>query len=316
MSDNLANPKLWWAAAAIFAALAIGTAVRLMGLRGVPQDVADKRLSSLKTWWTVMTVLIASAFLGAMGLAVLFTAISFISLREFARMNPETQRNRQLENMAYLLIPLNYFCILMRWPQVFAVFLPLVSIGSFSTVLILHSQTEGFTHRAARAVWGLLVTVYFPAHAVLLSALPPESNPVAGVAGWFLLLVILTMWNDIAQALVGRRIGKHKMRPLVSPRKTWEGFWGGAIATSLLAVGLAPWLTPLSPAQAALSGLVIALAGSCGDLNMSAVKRDAGVKDSGQILPGQGGMLDRIDSLTFSAPAFYYLIVFMVEAAR
>lgn len=316
MNGSLANPSFWWTAAAIFAALAVGTLFRLVQLHQAANDAGRKRLDSMKTWWVLASLLFASALLGRTGLAVLFAVISLISLREFVRISPGMQQTRHLVQIAYLLIPLNYFCIAMGWSYAFAVFLPLASVGSISTLLIFHSQTTGFVSSAARAVWGLLLTAYCPAHAVLLCALPPESNPVAGVVGWLFLLVILTVSNDIAQALVGRRVGKRKMRPLVSPRKTWEGFCGGVAATALLSVALAPWLTPLSRVEAALAGLVIALAGSCGDLNMSAVKRDAGVKDSGHILPGQGGMLDRIDSLTFSAPAFYYLVVFMVETAR
>jgi phosphatidate cytidylyltransferase len=134
----------------------------------------------------------------------------------------------------------------------------------------------------------------------------------------------LTETNDIAQALVGRRIGAHPITPQVSPHKTWEGLLAGIGITMAAATALAPLLTPLAteaaPSWATLgllapwvwplgAGLVIALAGFLGDLNISAVKRDAGVKDSSHALPGMGGVLDRIDSLTLTAPVFYWLIV-------
>jgi phosphatidate cytidylyltransferase len=131
---------------------------------------------------------------------------------------------------------------------------------------------------------------------------------VAGGAGWFLFLMRLTEFDDIAQALVGRSIGRRKIAPVVSPHKTWAGFVGGVLLTSLLAGLLGRWLTPWQPTVAMLAGLLISLAGFLGDLNISGIKRDRGVKDSSNLLPGQGGVLDRIDSLTFAAPAFYGFI--------
>jgi phosphatidate cytidylyltransferase len=153
---------------------------------------------------------------------------------------------------------------------------------------------------------------------------PDVLNPVGGAVGWFIFLVLLTETNDIAQALVGRRVGAHSITPKVSPHKTWEGLVGGIGVTMAAAMALAPLLTPLTSATAPAwttldwlaplvwplaAGLAIALAGFLGDLNISAVKRDAGVKDSSHALPGMGGVLDRIDSLTLTAPVFYWLIV-------
>ena len=99
----------------------------------------------------------------------------------------------------------------------------------------------------------------------------------------------------------------------MSPNKTWAGFYGGVVATMLLAIVLAQLLTPLSTMHAVIAGLLIALIGLFGDLNMSAIKRDVNVKDSSDLLPGQGGILDRVDSLTFTAPAFYYYVSFVSE---
>ena len=111
---------------------------------------------------------------------------------------------------------------------------------------------------------------------------------------------------------------------VVSPHKTWQGFVLGVLTTIGVAVAvLAPWLTPLADwprtvvaaslprvpyLPAAVAGLLIAVAGFFGDITMSALKRDAGVKDSSHLLPGQGGILDRIDSLTFAAPVFFYFV--------
>ncbi len=140
--------------------------------------------------------------------------------------------------------------------------------------------------------------------------------------GMFVYLVLLTETNDIAQALWGRRFGRHKIMPRISPHKTWEGFLLGAATTFIVSLPLAYALTPLTNCPlhlgefqvhipylpSAIAGILIAVGGFWGDVTFSAIKREAGVKDSGSLLPGQGGILDRVDSLTFTAPVFFYFV--------
>ena len=144
----------------------------------------------------------------------------------------------------------------------------------------------------------------------------------AGSVGLFLYLVVLTESNDIAQALWGRKFGRHAITPRVSPHKTWEGFLLGAGTTVVLSLALAPVLTTLTTCSLRLAGrtahvpylpavlaaLLVACGGFFGDVTISAIKREVGVKDSGSLLPGMGGILDRIDSLTFTAPLMFYFV--------
>ena len=121
-------------------------------------------------------------------------------------------------------------------------------------------------------------------------------------------LVLVVVAADIGAYFSGKRFGKHKLAVLVSPAKTWEGFWGGIICCVLLAV-LLWYLLPDQAAHISLSSVVAvtvttALASVVGDLTVSMVKRESGVKDSGSLLPGHGGMLDRLDSLCGAAPVF------------
>ena len=130
--------------------------------------------------------------------------------------------------------------------------------------------------------------------------------PGRGVTG--VISFALTESNDIAQYLWGKSCGRRKVVPKVSPGKTLEGLMGGVITIMIASLIIGPLLTPLNTLQALLAGLLIGISGFCGDVVMSAIKRDIGVKDSGKLLPGHGGLLDRIDSLIFTAPVFFYFI--------
>jgi phosphatidate cytidylyltransferase len=152
-----------------------------------------------------------------------------------------------------------------------------------------------------RSLMGLLVLA--PAW---LSAVFLLSYPRGGAL--MVVMVLVVAAADIGAYFSGKNFGKHKLAPLVSPAKTWEGFWGGILGCVVLAIIL--W--QLLPGQAAHIGLpsvigvtvTTALASVVGDLTVSMVKRESGVKDSGSLLPGHGGVLDRLDSLSGAAPVF------------
>jgi phosphatidate cytidylyltransferase len=123
-----------------------------------------------------------------------------------------------------------------------------------------------------------------------------------------LMLLLVIIWaNDIFAYLIGRKFGRHKLAPVISPKKTIEGAIGGLVFGVLAAVA-SRWIfiPQISVVHLVLMGLLIGAIGQIGDLCESIVKRAANVKDSGGILPGHGGMLDRVDSLLFGAPAMYY----------
>jgi phosphatidate cytidylyltransferase len=184
--------------------------------------------------------------------------------------------------------------------------------------LLVAQETGRFLETAGTMFIGLMLIVFLLSHAVLLFSLDDWRILPAGGAGLFLYLVILTELNDITQALWGRMLGRHKITPRVSPNKTWEGFLLGAGTTVAAGLALAPYLTPFvdwtlyigemsaAYAPALAASLLIAVGGFFGDLTVSAVKREVGVKDTGDMLPGQGGILDRIDSLIFTAPLYFY----------
>jgi phosphatidate cytidylyltransferase len=122
-------------------------------------------------------------------------------------------------------------------------------------------------------------------------------------------ILIAVFADDTAAFLIGRAIGRHRMAPAISPGKSWEGFVAGTTAAVLVAFFALYEQEFLTIPEALTLGAVVAVAATIGDLFESAVKRDFGVKDSGRLLGGHGGMLDRMDSLLFAGPAAYYTIL-------
>ncbi len=155
--------------------------------------------------------------------------------------------------------------------------------------------------RVMRSLMGLLIL-----SSAWLAAVYLLSFPRGGLLMVALVLVVAA--TDIGAFFAGTRFGRHKLAERVSPAKTWEGFWGGMASAVALAL-LLWWVIPARMAHVSLAAVVVvvlltALASVLGDLTVSMVKRESGVKDSGSLLPGHGGLLDRLDSLCSAAPVF------------
>lgn len=160
---------------------------------------------------------------------------------------------------------------------------------------------------------GALYTGGLLGYAPLLDALSEAPRKGGGSVPWLLMAVLGTAACDTGAYFVGSMIGKHKLIPHISPSKTWEGLAGGVLGSLLAAFALSG-LLKLSIAQAVALGLVICAAAVLGDLCESLLKRVAGVKDSGSIIPGHGGVLDRLDSILFATVAVYWFVQVVVPA--
>lgn len=314
----------------ILLALVLGTIARFAHLHRLPPEKGRSLVLRLRSWWVIAVVVGVAILLGRTATILLILVVSLLALREYVRLVPDDARDRcrSLAPWAIAATVLQYGWIWLGWEQVALVFLPVVAFLGLTLLVVLTRRPEGFLHVVGAVQWGMMLLVFCVSHVALLLAMPEATNPVGGVVGWFLFLVLLTELNDIAQALWGRPLGRHKIIPEVSPGKSWEGLLGAAVTTAIAAVLLAPVLTPLADPPPALEdtalaawaegwwiapwpvaiALAISVAGFFGDIVISALKRDAHVKDSGTLLPGQGGILDRIDSLTFTAPLFYYVV--------
>jgi phosphatidate cytidylyltransferase len=163
--------------------------------------------------------------------------------------------------------------------------------------------------RPLRLVFGLLTVIPFFWGMMALRQYHYDTDHFAGA--WWLLFVMFIVWGaDSGAYMFGRLFGKHKLAPKVSPGKTWEGFFGGLLSSAIIA-WLFAMLAPLtvSPVTLVICAVIATLASVLGDLTESMFKREAGIKDSGNLIPGHGGILDRIDSLTAAVPVFACLLL-------
>jgi phosphatidate cytidylyltransferase len=320
------DAALYWPLFAIFACLIAGSIIRVVTLRNTDEKKRRQRLASLRTWWMLATFVSAGLLAGRLGICLLLTAASCIAWFEITRMFGARREDRLAIRAGYGLIVINYLLILLGVASLFPVFLPVGSLIVLAVLLLIKDESRGYIRSAGALLWGMLFLGYGVSHAALIMILPASSAGPLGPAGWFLFLVILTETDDIFQAIIGRLFGghkRHRISPTISPNKTWEGFFGGMLVIVVLAPIIAPWLTtlgqqagqfglpePLRPFVAPMFlAILISLSGFFGDINMSAIKRDSGVKDGSNLLPGMGGVIDRVDSLTMTAPVFVYFII-------
>lgn len=320
------EPALYWTILAIFACLIAGSVSRFIALRGAEEKKRRQRFASLRTWWMLAIFVSAALLAGRLGICLLLAVASLIAWFEITRMMGVRSEDRLAIRAGYGLIVINYLLILLGSISLHAVFLPVGALIALAVLLLIKDQPQGYIRSAGGLMWGMLFLGYGVSHAALLMILSASSAGPLGPAGWFLFLVILTEADDIFQAIIGRLFGAHKRHliiPAISPNKTWEGFFGGMLVIVVLAPVIAPWLTTLG-GQAGpfglpealrpfvapvLAAILISFAGFFGDINMSAIKRDSGVKDSSNLLPGIGGVIDRVDSLTMTAPVFVYFLI-------
>ncbi len=300
-----------WMLGGIFAILIISSILVIVLQRKNPDKDYTELSQRVRSWWVMVFVFTLAIVLNKTISLLFFALISFLALKEYLSLIPTRRADRRVLFWAYLTVPIQYLWVANAWYGMFIIFIPVYVFLFLPTRMMLIGETKDFLRAAGTLHWGVMMTVFSLSHMAFLLMLPAAKNPSAGGAGLVLFLVFLTQFNDVAQYTWGKLFGKRPIVPAVSPKKTWEGFGGGVATSILCALLLAPLLTPLSFLQAAFAGLLISAGGFIGDVIISSVKRDIGVKDSGHLLPGHGGILDRIDSLTYTAPLFFHYIYYL-----
>ncbi len=320
MSIAHLSPAVRWVFLAVIVALAAASVVVVALSRKRPERDYRELWLRVRTWWLIVALFVLAVLMNRGGVLIFFGVVSALALREYLNLVLPRAADWRVLSWAYVSIPLQYYWIYIEWYGMFIIFIPVYLFLLLPTRLVLMGVTKGFIEATSALHWGLMTTVFSISHAAYLLVLEPGTaprlpphwpegvGPASAGAGLLLFLILLTELNDIFQYMWGKSLGHIPVAPHVSPRKTWAGFLGGVATTTLLAAAIGPWLTFMDRVPSLVAGLIIGLAGFAGDLSISAVKRDLGVKDSGTALPGHGGILDRIDSLTYTAPLFFHFV--------
>lgn len=261
-----------------------------------------------RSWWVMATLFILATVLHPMISFVAFGLLSFVAFRELTSISKNIRpEDRKAIFWCYLAIPVQYFLAYKGYYNLFTIFIPIIMFVWIPFVLVVRGETVEISRSMSILPTQLMFTVFSISHLAYLLSLPELQGFNAGGRGLLLYIVFLTEMNDVFQFTWGSLLGKRKIVATVSPNKTWEGFLGGMFTTVLVSYFIR-FLTPFSITESLVTGLLIACTGFVGDVIVSAIKRDNGRKDTGTIIPGHGGILDRIDSLAISAPIFFYWV--------
>jgi phosphatidate cytidylyltransferase len=293
--------------------LVIGTLAGQVLARAAKTEEGRATVANMNTriraWWVMCAVFALALVTGGIGSVVLFGLLSFLALREFITLVESARADhRTLAASFFLFTPAQYVLVGVEWYGFFVVLIPVYVFLLVPASLAVVGDTNRFLDRAAEIQWGLMVCVYCVSYAPALLLLDVDGFEERQALLLFFLVFVVQL-SDVLQYIWGKLLGRRKIAPRVSPNKTWEGLMGGGLCA--IGAGTALWwATPFSPLAAAGMSAVIVVVGFCGGLVMAAIKRDRGVKDYGAIVPGHGGVLDRIDSLSFAAPVFFHLTRF------
>ena len=261
-----------------------------------------------KSWWTMALVFILAIVINPIISYFAFGLLSFMALREITTISKNVRDvDRRIMIWCYIAIPIQFILAYNGCFNLFVIFIPVVMFIFISFMLVIRGETTEIGRSMSVIPTQLMLTVFSLSHLAFLLSLPPIAGFNAGGRGLLLFVVFITEINDVFQFTWGKLLGRHAIIPKISPNKTWEGFIGGIITTTVLGYFLR-FLTPFSEVESLVVSFVIACAGFVGDVVVSAVKRDIGLKDTGNLIPGHGGILDRIDSLAITSVVFFHIV--------
>ncbi|MEP6504094.1 MAG: phosphatidate cytidylyltransferase [Betaproteobacteria bacterium] len=277
--------------AALLGCLLVATILVKRGRRPGPPGALQLQVTS---WWYLLPPVFLAWAIYPWGVPALVLAISALAARELAALTHHA-RPRLLTPAIVALLAVQAL--------LYALDLGLWNVALMLAFSGLKLNAATFDPDARRDAVLQVLFALQAAGLACLAALPPVGMAREAAASWFLYVCIVTALNDIGQFLAGSRFGRHKLATRISPNKTWQGVGGGLLASvgvsmavgHALALAALPWLAGM--------GVVLSVAGLAGDLLFSAGKRLLGVKDYSHLIPGHGGILDRVDSLVLTAPA-------------
>lgn len=264
--------------------------------------------ATYQSWLIMGPLALGFVFAGRVPVIIFFCVLAGLGFKEFARATG-LYRDWWMTAVVYLGITAVGITSLMHQPQgeepgngwygLFIV-LPVYAVALILLVPIARNLVTGQLQRVSLAIVGFIYIGWMFGHLAFLAN-------ATDAYGYLLYIIFATEINDVAAFTFGKLFGKHPFRSNISPKKTWEGAIG-ALAVSMIL----PWVLRFSfphfgTTQLILTGLIVSVGGQLGDLSISVIKRDIGIKDMGAGIPGHGGILDRIDSLIYVAPLFFHM---------
>jgi phosphatidate cytidylyltransferase len=307
------------------AATVIIRALRARNDSGLNTAILDTFRMRVHAWWVLWSILAATFFIGQTATTptvVLSGLGAFWALREFITLTPTRPGDhRTLFIVFFVITPLQFVLVGMENYPLYSIVIPVYAFLIIPGLIAVAGDYKRFLERTAKIEAGLLICVYCLSYAPALLTLqlepkdlPATLSPGANTRLLFF-FVFMVQLSDALQYAWAQIPSRHVIAPAINPTKTWEGLLGGSASVTLLG-GVMWWATPFQGANwwmAAAMSLVISVMGFAGGLTLSAIKRDRGVRDYGTLVEGHGGLLDRIDSLCFSAPVFFHFMLYWLK---
>ncbi len=304
-------PEIQYVITIILAILIIATTTFWIWNKLKPSKLVDEMIIRTKSWWGMCFIFLFAATVNPIITYIGLAFLSFFTLREIYTLLKLRDSDRNTLLACYLSIPIQYYFAYQGWYTMFLIFIPVFMFIVIPFMLVLSGDTEDIIRSMCILPTSLMLGIFGISHLALLVSFPEMNNENISGKALLLFLIFITEANDIMQFIFGKIFGKKKILPKISPNKTWEGFIGGVISTTIIGYFMG-FLTPLDSWQIILVSFCIAVFGFMGDAIISAVKRDFGVKDMGNAIPGHGGFLDRVDSLSTTSSPFFHLVYFII----
>ncbi|MDA7978020.1 MAG: phosphatidate cytidylyltransferase [Pirellulales bacterium] len=344
MIEKTPEPTTIWLVGGVLVILAIATGAGQILKRRydtvLNPAIVEQFHLRIRSWWIICSALAAAFILGRTATVILFGAISFFALREFITATPTRRADhRALFWVFFFFTPFQYVLVGFNMYDWYAVVIPVFGFLFIAGRIALAGDYKRFLQRIAVIQAGLMISVYCLSHApALLTQDLPIADPsnsttnqpainlngdsqtlteetesssqqrlnLEDKARLLFFFVLMIQLGDVAQYLWGKLLGRRVIAPEISGDRTWEGIFGG-ICTATVLGALLWWATPFHAWESATAAAIVTAIGFAGGMTMSAIKRDRGVRDYGTLVVGHGGVLDRIDSICFAAPVFFYL---------
>lgn len=278
-----------------------GLILGILRLVAGPRPAVSSALVTYRSWWVILPLMAVSLGLGRHATIAAVTLLSIGCFKEFSRATGLYQ-DWVFTGAVYGAILFLGYLSWIRWYAMFLVW-PMYGIVGLLMIPVLRNRTEGMIQSECLSIVGFLYFGWFLGHLSYLT------NVEHGLS-YLLLLTLAVGFNDVAAFTFGKLFGRHLLVPNVSPRKTWEGAVGCVLMTAVVVWALRSTVPHFGPLQLVLTSLIIGVGGQFGDLAISVIKRDIGIKDMGTIFPGHGGFLDRFDSLILVSPLFFHMVAY------